>query len=460
MAMHFLAGCARYWTWCLAGLLLAAAFLPRGSAVFAAAILIVATAGLSAFRAWQTCPSRYAMAQSLDNASGLKDRLSTALHFASEQGEMVACQRQDALSRLDELYPHALITVWRPALFRYPLALAIIFCGLVAYRPAGKPAGIGLWNGARTRQAKSLQTAESATSGQKRPGTPLPVSTRLENLLSGLRPDLAGTISDKGNALSREGQPGHAAGGENTARAGDDSNFQDEKKSGAASNARQADPLGSQTAGRARAQQGSASPELGEAQPSGQPLSWAEKIRQAANALMAALNGNSPAQQNDRDPFPQGAEDAAKAQSQSDSDAAAKSGDRGSQPPGDNLSTGTGDQVSAIRGTGSDGGPPPLVGGLPREQPLGSSGQKLAEPGTTPETVPLQSVPFAGEAKVRAQLEGGHAMVPYRDSMPAGVASTDGTERGSLPLRYRAYVRKYFDGSGQSSRNRSSGEKK
>jgi hypothetical protein len=82
---------------------------------------------------------------------------------------------------------------------------------------------------------------------------------------------------------------------------------------------------------------------------------------------------------------------------------------------------------------------------------LQASNPAPPEAPTTQEVVPLQAVPFEGEAKLHAELEPGKVMVPYSNSMATGDATTDGAEHGSLPLRYREYVRRYFDHSAKSS---------
>jgi len=114
--------------WSLLTLIVAAAFSRKLKyALIAAAAVAAVGAILSLAREWWMRPSAYYCARETDRASGLYDRLSTALYFASKQSPagmpdaipdaMIVHQRRDAISRVDEVDPRALFPVGLPEFF-------------------------------------------------------------------------------------------------------------------------------------------------------------------------------------------------------------------------------------------------------------------------------------------------------------------------------------------------------
>src|SRR6202008_2481861 len=124
-------------SWILAGVIVGGAVSRRLSGVvFGAVAVAVAGALVTLARAWFSRPSAYALACKVDAASGLQDRLSTALYLgASDRTDAMALrQRRDALSRLPAVDAKVLFPFRVPSFASQTLVLALIATGLLVYR--------------------------------------------------------------------------------------------------------------------------------------------------------------------------------------------------------------------------------------------------------------------------------------------------------------------------------------
>ncbi|MGE0404768.1 MAG: hypothetical protein AB7O65_00595 [Candidatus Korobacteraceae bacterium] len=454
----FLARCAKFSLWSFPALQIAAVFFPQRWVLLAALVVLTAVVAVSALLTWRSRPSDYRLAQNLDQAAGLQDRLSTALHLASssnasENGEIAACQRRDALARLSRIQPRALFAAWRPELFKLPLVLAAVFCVLLVYRPGQQAPGVRLLERAQSELRQTLRSLEASELFEKKQAPPPPKPIALENLLAGLRPELAGTMeAEKGAAppqqagSSTPGEEGSAPQSSDDSAEAEGGLNSDQEGSASAKSA--------QSSSASEQQKGNQSGGPGEQQQKGQSPSLAQKLKQAFNGLMAALNRNSAnPEQNAK--APSGGKDGQSEKSANEMSKDANSGQNaaGKTPnaPSDKDSSAAGDQAMAVKGTGTQGGLQPPAAGSPGEESFGNQPGESQQAQTTPEVVPLQATPFKGEAKMRAELEPGKVMVPYSNAAAAGNATTNGAEHGAVPLRYRAYVRRYFDHSAKSS---------
>ena len=119
------------------------------------------------------------------------------------------------------------------------------------------------------------------------------------------------------------------------------------------------------------------------------------------------------------------------------------------QQPGNGSES---DKALAMQGSAAQGGSQAGTTGSPNPDAMGANPQADPQAYTVPEEVPLQATQFKGEAKMRAEIEQGAALVPYSEAQAQGKAATQGAEHGTYPLRYRSYVRRYFEQSQKAQR--------
>ena len=124
-------------SWVSLGLIIGAAISKRlGGLLLAAVTLLVLGAGVVLARAWSRRSNEYGVACQLDEACGLQDRLSTAIHLGATgvSDEMVLYQRRDALKRLREVDPQNACPVRLPSFALQTLTIAMVALALLAYR--------------------------------------------------------------------------------------------------------------------------------------------------------------------------------------------------------------------------------------------------------------------------------------------------------------------------------------
>src|SRR5262245_39597032 len=131
----------RYLAWSLGGLLVAAAVVSLHTILVTAVVAGAAATVAALVITWISRPTTYEAAWRLDQAAGLHDRLSTALHFADNErpDEMVSRQRRDALGRLGDADPHALFKLHPPATLRRTGGIALGLAAMLVYQMNHKP---------------------------------------------------------------------------------------------------------------------------------------------------------------------------------------------------------------------------------------------------------------------------------------------------------------------------------
>src|SRR5271166_96026 len=106
-------------------------------------VALIAAAGAAALLAlaWRNRPSHYETARRVDSASGLKDRLSTAIFLGGTRDAdgLIAEQRKDALARLGKVDPRGLFPIRWPENRKRAVVLVMIAAGLLAYRIHHQP---------------------------------------------------------------------------------------------------------------------------------------------------------------------------------------------------------------------------------------------------------------------------------------------------------------------------------
>ena len=135
-------GWSHWWNWNLACLVVAAALVARlRNVTLAGGVLILSGGAAVATWTWWRRPCRFDVARRLDSSAGLQDRISTALYFGdtANSGEMIKCQRQDAVANLGKLDVRSLFPIRMPPAARRSLALLLLAAAMFTYRMYYRP---------------------------------------------------------------------------------------------------------------------------------------------------------------------------------------------------------------------------------------------------------------------------------------------------------------------------------
>jgi hypothetical protein len=437
--------------WILVGLIVAAAFSRRlAPPLIWAATFLGVGALVAAVRAWWTKPSPYFLAYKLDSASGLYDRLSTALYFGTVQNPdlMTLRQRRDAADRLKRLDPSALFPIHMPAFASRTLVLAVIAAGLFAYRVHYSPPILALVRkaaGSNVQKAvfspltamkkellslvnrDSTDVQQAAADAEAVPGLADAKNADAQSLddKNGMAPD--GDL-DGDSDSENPGQPGEP-GDPQQGDAGSQGQGQDASQAADApqQQQQQSDPNQPQSASE-NGERGTGEQQSADGQQSAsnsvlqalknlvknmagqQSNSAGESGGQPSSAGSSQQGGNSPGQ-------------GAKSDSQKDaSDQKDSSSSSGSQKPGG--------------GAGNGSMPVP-------KQPAKAA--PLRAGNMVPDRVDLDSNNFRQQGRIRTTAAPGEAQVPMRDIKPQPTAAIKGAEQENIPERYRLYVQRYFE---------------
>ncbi|HVB58823.1 MAG TPA: hypothetical protein VNE63_20655 [Candidatus Acidoferrales bacterium] len=443
-------------SWVLAGLLVAAALIPRLKAVLViGAVAVVLGAFIAIARIWWTKPSAYALACKLDSAAGLFDRTSTALHLAAVENPnwMALRQRQDALERLARVDTPALFPVQIPAFARRTLALILLAAGFFVYRVYYRPPITALVHTAVNSRAAKAVLSPLAESMKRdllalvsRDNAAKQVSADAE-VVPGLK-----EARDSGNLA----QPGDNAGGVPNSDWEPDatqpgqpvrqpSNLQPGQSSPQAQEGNKSDS-NQQEAEASQQSQTVQSTERGSSeqqasnssQQANNEQSGAKSVIQVLKNLIKSIRGQQSPQSpppaewapGDQPPTAQASADTGNAHehtaqgdtSKGDSDRRDSSAISDPKKPGG----GAGNGSTAIPRQGVKN-PPPVPANLVRDR------------------VDLDATDFRQPGHLRASAGPGTALLPLRDVQPQSVAAIKGAEQENIPVRYRLYVQRYFE---------------
>jgi hypothetical protein len=433
-------------TWIFIGLIAAAAFSRHLKyAVISAACIAAAGLVVLLVRGWLKKPSEYYCAREMDRASGLSDRLSTAVYFGSlaSPDPMTLRQRRDALSKVDRIEPRALFPIRMPEFANRTAVLALIAMALLAYRLHYNPPMMALLHRAATSQvAKAVispvaavkkeliafvnrddsEVKEAAADAETVPG--LAESKSADDVSQpgdkdGMAP---GDMQDDSDADSAgtEGDSGASEAG-NTPQA----QGQDASQAGNASDQQMADA--SQPPSGENGQNGSSQQQQ---QGAGQSSS-SSSVMQALKNLMKNMTGQPTS-----------------------SDSAGQSSPGASQQPGSSSGQGEAKNDSPKDGqeqkeTGSSSSSQKPGGGAGNgSTPVPKQAGKEALPppkNLTADRVNLEANDFKQQGRTRTTSAAGTAQLPLRDIKPQPVAAIKGSEQENIPVRYRLYVQRYFE---------------
>jgi hypothetical protein len=453
-------------SWILVGLFLAGAFTSRlRFAAISAAVLAVVGGFVSFVGNWRMRLSAYGAACQLDSAGGLYDRFSTALHFGAveEPGGMILCQRRDALERLAHVDPRALFPIRRPRAAGRTLLLAVAVTGIFTYRTYhSAPLTALLQRASRAHLEQAILSPFERAKELLKRLTP----EALVDALKGEKqpPDLtqAQSVDDLSPKLERGGAAQDGSRLEGLRQEDSGEQLQDQSASQGQNEQAGGTPPGDSR----QAAAGGQSPENGQTNDNGNKSdadhpgdnqsdsnsvqqSVAQKVMQSLRNLVNDMMGRQPSES-----------------SQSSSDRPQE----GSQSPTQGGSPGGNSPNQASQSTGSSGDGPrprmdPRPGGASSEngtQNAGSgsgdesngsrpgsqqSGQNRPPPAgnMVPDRVTLDTTDFRAQSRERTSAGPGNAQVPLREVSPQPVAAIKGAEQENIPLRYRLYVKRYFE---------------
>ena len=411
-----------------------------------------------------------------------RSRLCCGVDAAAE--EFVRRQREDALAHLAETRPAQLFPIQAPRHAGVAVVLLLGFAGMFTYRLQSGPPLVALWKWtAQTPLVKAMmspivhamernqhkaaeqrQIAENRgpEPQDQRPGTPesgTPESGTKGEAADGRAGREQGRAAS--NALRQEQQPGWGdqdsgpalpeSGGAGSRDQQDAQRQQGQQApspeqqgdrqqgNGQGQNGRQ-DSQGAQ-----QAQNGSRGAQHGEqGSPTGgsQRPSLAQSVVQAIkNLLNSATGAQSAASRGQESQGESQLQAAAQPSSQPGHAAGERSGQAGQDSSQASARDGSGEQQQPGQKSNAGIGTQPGSDRMARNQPL---------PGRLiPERVPLDAQRFYGEAQVRARAGDATVSTEARNVAPNTFASMSGAERENIPLRYRVYVRRYFERAGK-----------
>jgi hypothetical protein len=453
-------------SWILSGLFLAAAFSSRlRVAVIAAAVLLVTGGLVSVVRNWRMRLSAYDAARQLDSAGGFYDRFSTALHFGAveEPGGMVLCQRRDALERLAQVDPRALFPIRTPRAARRTLLLAVAVAGIFTYRMHySAPLTALLQRASRAHLEQAILSPFERAKDLLKRLAPEALVDALRGEKQPPDPSQVQSVDDFSPRLERGGAAQDAA------HLGDlqqeDSGEQLEDSS--ASQGQNAQGGGTPSGGSRQAAAGGPSPEnghssdeanksdadhAGDNQPDSESAqqSLAQKMMQSLRNLMNDMMGRQPSESS------QSSSERSSEGSQSQAQGGSPGGNSPNQPSQPNGSSGDGPRprmdpraggASAQDGTqnAGSGSGDESNGSRPGSQQSGQN-RPLPAGNMTPDRVTLDTTDFRMQSRERTSAGPGNAQVPLRNVSPQPVAAVKGAEQENIPLRYRLYVKRYFE---------------
>jgi hypothetical protein len=447
-ANRFLDGWMMWLTWVFLGLIAAAAFSRQLRHVLIAAALIAAAGGIvSLVRGWWRQPSGYYCAREIDRASGLSDRLSTALYFGAVESPdpMTLRQRRDALSRLDRIEPQSLFPIRMPVFANQTIVVALIAAALLAYRLHYSPPMVALLHRAATSQVAkavlsplagavkkdllalvnrdSSEVKQAAADAETVPGLADSKNANDSSQLGdhdGMAPGDARDDSETATA-GAEGDPGDPQTGNAPQDQGQDAN----QAGTAAPNQQMADA--NQPQAGENGQNGSS-----QQQQAGGQTSSSSSVMQALKNLMKNMTGQPTSSDSN-------SQSSAEGTSQQPGSSSGQGEAKNDTPKDSSEQKELGSSSSSQKpGGGAGNGSTPV--------PKQAGKQSLPTPkNLTPDRVNLVATDFRQQGRVRATSAPGTAQLPLRDIKPQPVAAIKGAEQENIPVRYRLYVQRYFE---------------
>jgi hypothetical protein len=442
LANIFLGGWTAWSVWILIGLIVVMAVSVRlAFAMILAAILVAAGAAVILLWIWRTRLSTYQTACRVDSATGLQDRISTAVYLGDTKnpGGMVERQRGDALARIAKLDLRGLFPLRAPVAARQAAALVLLAGGLFAYRLHHSPPLVALLRSTvRSPLVQSVISPLVNAMEKDLQRTLALVTTKPETLSDQTRPgdapltsgDLWQSSDQKGAEATQSQQDAldvadGASPDDQMQPPGDQNGSQpssSEQEGNDAPQSKDGKNSSNNSANNSQKQSG------GQGQQNSRE-SLSQSLMQALKNMMS----NSPNQQsNDRasqqQPNSQGAPQSGDSHQPGNSDSDKKGDSRGNSDAKQNATQ------SASNGAGSQAGLKELRKELDAH-PVNA----------VPDRVALEASGFKDQVRMRVDTETGAAQLGLRDSSSQAQAVINGAEQENIPPRYRLYVQRYFE---------------
>jgi len=419
------------WTWILAGLIVAASISPKLAwVVILAAILAGIGVAFAMAWTWRARPSAYEIASRVDSAAGLRDRLSTAVHFGvvEQPDAMMLRQRQDALSRVPQLNATGLFPIQFPASATRILALAVVASGLFAYRVYHKPPIIALLQStARSQLVQSILSPITNAMEKDLQRTVALVNTELETPADEVHPGDDVPVADD------LWQPEKDKGSKADAKDAMDANFGDPDKSGnpdqnkqgdmKSGDQQQGDPQQSQDGNGNEGKPGDSQQK--ESQNGSESKSLSQSLKQALKDMMSKSKSDQAKQQADAQKSQQGGDSHQPPNADSNKKSDSQGSSDAQQKASPNSASGAGTQQGS--------------------KDLKKDQVSSPDPKGTPDRIGLEATGFKEQTRVRVDPGTGTAKLAVRDVTTQGMVVTNGAEQENIPARYRLYVQHYFE---------------
>lgn len=429
-------GWAHWLVWVSIALIAVAAVSSKlmGVLVFVAAVAAAGTAAVFAW-AWRNRPSHYETARCLDSASGLQDRLSTAIYLGGIQDAdgMIFEQRKDALARLGKVDPRGLFPIRWPENSKRVAVVVLVAAGLLAYRIQHQAPLVSL-----LRSTLRSQLVQSIVS---------PIARALEKDLQRtmamvtMKPDAAGEEAQRADAASKTDDLWKADGKANAADdqkdAADAENQQQDQmqppgsqEGPSSSDAREQDSnQQSQDSKNGNDENESQSQEQGEQSGPEGRQSMGQSLMQALKNMMS----KTPNQHSNNRPDQQPPNGQGTPQSGNSNQPGANESDKRGDSKGNSDAKQKATQT-ASEGAGSQQGTKEL-----------RKDADLHPVNAVPDRVALEASGFKEQTRMKVATETGAAHLAVGNVSPRQDAVTNGAEQENIPARYRFYVQRYFE---------------
>jgi len=438
LANTLLGGWTNWLTWVLIVLIVIAAGSDKlfGAMLFVTVFAVLGAAGIAAWT-WRGRPSHYETARRLDRASGLKDRISTAIYLGSEVGHggMTIEQRRDALARFEKLDARGLFPLRWPANFKRAIALILVAAALFGYRIHHQPPLVSLLQSTARSQFVQSILAPLAHALDKDLQRTIALVT--------MKPDAAGEETQRGDATSSS---------DDLWKADDKASAADEQKDAANAGAseqqqEQMDAPGDQQgnpSGETRPQDSNSQSQESKSASEGSDNKSKEQSEQTGpqgrqsmgQSLMQALKNmmsKSPNQQSSNRANQQPPNGEGTPQSGNSNQPGATESDKRGDSKGSSDAKQKATQT-ASEGAGSQQGTKEL-----------RKDQEMHPVNAVADRVALEASGFKEQTRMKIAGETGTARLGMRDISPRQDAVTNGAEQENIPARYRFYVQRYFE---------------
>ncbi len=421
--------------WLAFGLIVVAAVSAKlaGAVISIAVLAAVGAAGI-AILTWRNRPSHYEIARRLDSASGLQDRLSTAIFLGGieDADGMVGEQRKDALVRLAKVDPRGMFPVVWPPNIKRAAAVVLVAAGLFVYRIDHQPPLVSLLQStARSQLVQSILAPLAKALEKDLQRTMAMVTTKADSASDETKRSDAASNSD--DLWKADDKAADAADQKNIADAADQQQDQmqppgDQQGAPSGDMNQDSNSQSQENKNESDSADGKPQDQSEQSGPEGRQ-SMGQSLMQALKNMVSKSPNQQPNSRPDQQP-PNGQGDPQSGNSQ-------QPGAQESDKRGD--SKGTSDSKQKATQTASEG-----AGSQQGSKELRKD-QQTHPVNAVPDRVALEAGGFKDQTRMKVAPDTGTAKLAVRDASPQQEAATNGAEQENIPARYRLYVQRYFE---------------